>query len=376
MIKRTELMRAHGAAPSCVEASWTVRSEAAALRLQDCGRLWFERTGEEGFTWSPARCRSRWCPSCQNLWREPILEAFSGALPDGKRVTLATFTGGRSVWPRELRGRIAALSRALSRWRRRAKKDGVEGGLYAFEVTEAETGKLHAHVHLTMVYDPSAWWAEADDKSIDSSARQGDLTASLSWLALTWSSALEREAPSLYAELPLWSKAGGGGLLPSMERAREHYFPEFGEVEARRGAVCDIGGRWPKPERRGELLERLGAGEPREVLKETLKYTVKNGGETLSTAAWCEILGAFKGRRRVQGFGCLYGVRAGKEEAETVERSELTGKAAIIETGEPLGVSMLGEVLKAFVWRAEISRVEPERGGSVTWLECDIEGGS
>lgn len=369
-------MRKHAAAPSCVEASWTMRSEAASLRLQNCGRLWFERTGEEGFTWSPARCRSRWCPSCSNLWREPVLEAFSAALPDNRRVTLVTLTGGRSVWPRELRGRVVALARALSRWRRRAKRDGVEGGLYAFEVTEAEeTGKLHAHVHVTVIYRPEAWWAEADGRAVDASAKNGDTTAALAWLALTWSSALEREAPALYAELPLWCKAGGGGLLPSMERFRAHYFPEFGEVEARRGAVCDIGGRWPRPEKRGELLERLGSGEPREVLKETLKYTVKDGAE-LSTSAWCEVLSAFKGRRRVQAFGCLHGVRVNPEEAESVERSELTGRAAIVETGEPLGVIVLEEVLKAFVWRAEISRVEPERGGSLTWLECEIEGGS
>ena len=78
----------------------------------------------------------------------------------------------------------------------------------------------------------------------------------------------------------------------------------------------------------------------------------------------------------MQSFGCLHGVRTREEEAETVERSELTGRAAIVETGEPLGVSMLGEVLKAFVWRAEVSGVEPERGGSVTWFEYDIEGGS
>lgn len=355
----------------------TVRSENSSMRLQNCGRVWFERTGEEGFSWSPARCRSRWCPSCQNLWREPILEAFQAALPDGKLVTLVTLTGGRSVWPQDLRPRVLSLSRALSRWRRRAKKDGVEGGLYAFEVTEGESGKLHAHVHVTIIYNPLAWWAVADGRSVDGSAKQGDLTAALAWLALTWSSALEREAPALYAELPLWCKAGGGGLLPSMERARKHYFPEFGEVEARRGAVCDIGGRWPDPSKRGDPLERLGSGDPLEVLRQTLKYTVKGGGETLSTEAWCRILEAFSGRRRLQGFGCLYNVRtAPEEESESVSKSELTGRAALVETGYPLGASSIGELVEAFVYGAEVSKVERRGNGSLTWLECSLDGSS
>lgn len=374
MLERAALIRLHGAAPSCVEASWTMRSENASLRLQNCGKLWFEREKEgEGFSWAPARCRSRWCPSCQNLWREPILEAYTRALPEGLAVTLATLTGGRSVQPWELRQRLSGMGRALGRWRRRAAQQGVKGGVYAWEVTEAENGRLHPHLHITVVFDPDVWWAEADGRAVDGSAKQGDLTASLAWLALTWASALEREAPGIYAELPVWCKADGtGGLLPSMEKARLHLFPELGEVEARRGAVCDIGGRWPDPEKKGQLLPRLGSGDPAENLKQTVKYTVKNGGKKLSTDAWCKILAAFKGRRRIQGFGCLHGIRA--EQPEEVAASELTGKAALVETGESLGAESMQEALQAFLWRATISSVRSGGNSSLQWLECSLEG--
>lgn len=375
MLKRTALMIHHQAPAGAVAASWAVRSANSTLRLQNCGRFWFERKSQEGFSWGPARCRSRWCPSCVNLWRGPVIEAFSRAITPEQRVTLVTLTGGRSVWPQDLKERIAGMSRALKRWKRRAKKDGVQGGVYAWEVTEDEdTGKLHAHLHITLVYNPLAWWAVADGKMVDSSAKNGDLTPALAWVALTWASALEREAPALYADLPLWCKMNGEGLLPSMERARAHFFPEYGEIEARRGAVCDIGGRWPKKEAGRILLKRLGSGDNQENIEQTVKYTVKSG-KALSSQAWVHILCAFNGRRRIQGFGCLFNVNPEPEESEEaeVDSSELTGQVAVIQTEAPLGGS-LGEVLKAFVWTASVSEVETGENKSIAWLRCRLDG--
>lgn len=363
MAEREQLIAAHRAPDSCVEASYGYRSTSSTLRLENCGSLWMERAEGEELTWSPLRCRSRWCPSCANIWRMPIIEAFTQAINETQRVTLVTLTGGRSCYPNQLKDRIQGMSRALRRWKRRAKRDGVEGGVYAWEVTQAEDKRLHAHLHLSIVYSPAAEWAEADRLYVESGARHGGISPALIWLALSWASALEREAPDLYADLPFWRD-----LLPSMQVYQRIL---YGEVEAARGAVADIGSRWPDPNRKGEQLLHLGAGDSKKNLEQTVKYAIKNGAE-IDTAGWVQILQAFKGRRRIQAWGCLFGVKPPEDPDQDVTRSELTGNAAAIGGGR---VNDLSEILKSFLWGSTISHAQPTRNEKVLWFRCRLEGG-
>jgi hypothetical protein len=362
MVERAKLIEKHRAEAACVEASWAVRSDAATLRLENCGSLWFERIEAEGYSWAPMRCRSRWCPSCVNVWRIPVIQAFTAALSPDQRVTLVTFTGGKSVPPGQLKERMQQMSQALRRWKRKALAEGVEGGVYAWEVTQGEEGRLHAHLHISLVYSADCSWALADDAAVRAGIFNGDLSPALIWLALSWSSAIEREAPALYAALLSWRS-----LLPSMDRERGL---RFGPVEARRGAVCDIGGRWPDPKKKRVRFERLGSGDPAENLEQTIKYAVKRGGD-ISSQGWCEIFNAFRGRRRIQGFGCLYGIKPAEEKTEEVKASELTGAAAWVGNHKQ---GNLSDLAKAFVWDSTISHVKASGNKEITWFFCNLEG--
>jgi len=290
----------------------------------------------------------------------PIIEAFSQAISEHQKVTLVTFTGGPSVLPWQLKDRLQGMSRALRRWKRKAAREGVEGGVYAWEVTQ-NGDRLHLHLHISLVYDPSCEWAVVDREIVKEGAKNGDLTPALVWLALGWSSALEREAPDLYAALPLWRS-----LLPSMSKRRERLYDD--PVEAVRGAVCDIGDRWPDPKRKGEPISQLGAGDTVKNLEQTVKYAVKNGAE-IDSQGWMHIMDAFSGRRRIQGFGCLHGVKPPAGEKD-IKRSELTGNAAAIGGGR---VNMISDVLKSFLWGSSISHITDTGNREITWFRCCLE---
>jgi len=364
MVQREKIIAKNRAPATCQEATYAVRSASSALRLENCGSVWLERKDSEQKTWTPLRCRSRWCPSCANIWRLPVIEAFTAAITDSQRVTLVTFTGGPSVWPQDLEGRVQGMSRALRRWKRKTAKEGVEGGVYAWEITQ-NGKKLHAHLHISLVYSADAPWALEDRAALKNGAVNGDLTPALVWLALAWASALEKEAPGLYADLPAWRD-----LLPSIEKKRVRI---FGEVEARRGAVCDIGGRWPNPKKRGEPLSPLGAGDSKKNLEQTVKYAVKNGSE-ISSAGWMEILSVFRHRRRIQGFGCLFGIKPPVDDSEEKSlSSELTGRAVVLGRDR---INDVSDIVKAFVFGSDVSHIETQKSPLFQWFGCRIGGGS
>ena len=377
MLHQRALIEAHRAPAAAVKASYQLRrrSLVASLRLEHCGELWLERSNSEGYSWDVARCRSRWCPSCQNVWRGGQIEAYGRAIQPGDRVTLITLTGGPTVPRSGLLERLEGMTRAFRRWRRKVRDD-VQGGVYAWEVTEDPVdGHLHCHIHAAVILVPGRWWLREDDAAVESSGRRGETTSALGWLAVTWAEALSKEAPSIYASLPVWRE-----LLPSMREFIRRRFPEYWYVDREtgreeptiaRGAVCDIGGRWPRPDLNGTPLERLGGGDAREVLEQVVKYIVKDGGN-VSVEGWKAIFRAFAGRRRIQPFGRLFGVKVEEPDEEAPEDPrELTGAAALIHAGarEPYSLEAAGFIVGAFVWGAEV--VGSSEGGNRTirWLK-------
>lgn len=373
MLHQRALIEKLRAPENAIKASWQTRSQTAALRLEHCGELWLERKSPAGFEWDVARCRSRWCPSCQNVWRSKILDLYNRAIEPGDRVTLVTLTGGPKVYPGQLAERLRDMSRALRRWRRKVGGD-ILGGVYCWEVTDGARNegegdrRLHLHLHLAVVLADS-WWLRADDAAIDNSARQGQTMPALGWLAVTWAEAIQHEAPGMYADLPTWRK-----LLPSMLPFIEKYFPEYwnGEPTIARGASVDIGGRWPDPSRQGEPLQRLGGAGAREALEQCVKYVVKPGAEELEVGTWREIFYAFAGRRRIQPFGCLFGVKPPPEADEDApeEAALLTGEAALVGSGaKPYSYDQASQVLGAFLYGAEAVRMEQGRNDSIRWLK-------
>ena len=366
---RTGIIRAHAAPPAAVDAIYMMYSEKTAERISHCGKLWIQRREDGGHSWSPLRCRSRWCPSCANLWRADLLERLQAQeLPEGSQVVLVTLTGGSTIPHQGLQERMEGMARAFRRWRRKQEKDGgILGGIYAWEVVPSK-GRLHAHLHVACVVRSTAWWLQEDQRHLARGRisrdrgtgqlvrspwrREDTLPGALLWLVATWADALEREAPALYADLPL-----ARDLLPSLARWSSRD-PWRALRWPARLAVCDIGGRWPVPGHQAELSS-LVSSSPAQVFSQVVKYTVKGGGEKLSRPEWLVVLEAFEHRRRVQTWGALHGLEIPPEDEQEPEAAppESTGLCILVHSGtdsEFLRVrhELVPGLLRAYIWRA------------------------
>lgn len=329
MRERTRRVRRHSASDLVLEALVQAGCEAEAKRCRVCGRVFAEFSEREAVREPTGRliqlrCHSRMCPACHRAWMAKQIDKvqrYEAQRPKVAYTCLMTFTIGSTVRPWDLVDRYRSFRPCWRRLRRKLKRHGLRGGYYAFEVV-IKDGLFHLHLHVyARFHSDEARWLELDSRWCLTRARETWMM-SPAWLQLMswWEECIEKEAPDLWRRLP-WtgveeSDEERGCWSPWQLRAIRRFLARgFITTAPRRFVSCDIGGR--KPGDPGQAHREQARWLPLETVtadpKEALKYACKPQHDEPGrlnyedAQALAHVIRLFKGHRRVQSFGDLYG---------------------------------------------------------------------
>lgn len=313
-------------------------------RVRNCGKVWKEYLDEEKSEtyWKQTRCKSRYCPRCARIFGKQLLEKLTAAEADNpaQYTSLITLTYGPTVTGAELPGRCADLQAAWKRFRKALP--GLRGGIYSYESTISK-GKYHLHMHVYTQLNDAGWlnWDRQYLKIVKPTS-QAFTPAWLHVMAL-WERAIEKSNPAA------WRKLRPTGIDEQMEGAptwEPWQITQARRCKARRSDLLlprrfvstDIGGRTPclpgdAPEYAAvngkwiQLEDQQAPARRREIIA---KYVIRFNADEVSTKL-APVMRLFKGKRRIQPYGALFGKVPAQEKRtdEEVLNGVATGRHAV-----------------------------------------------
>jgi hypothetical protein len=217
---------------------------------------------------------------------------------------------------------------------------GLIGGIYSYESTISK-GKYHLHLHVYAQFDVAAWlrW----DNQYIKMRKPKSQAFSPAWLHLmgTWERCIEKANPAA------WETLRSTGVNPEIDgepawkpwqvkQARECKASRVDIQLPRRFVSVDIGGRTPchpgdAPDYAssdGKWIPLDQQQDPRRRREIIAKYVIRFDPSEVSTAL-APVMRLFRGKRRIQPFGSLFGKLPARDIQKEPRRGVPTGRHAV-----------------------------------------------
>lgn len=347
-IRRETREARQGAAPPQTAAGLRLaRMFSEYNRICNCGRVWREYLLDEGGSqtetyWQQTRCKSRYCPRCSRIFGRELLTKLTDAevVNPAPYTSLLTLTFGATVYGRELPDRYTDLQAAWKLFRRLMQDQGLIGGIYSYECTISK-GKYHLHLHIYSHFNRAGWlrW----DNQYIRICKSKTQAFTPAWLHImgVWERCIEKVDPEA------WEKLKPTGIDESMEgdpawqpwqirQARECKASRVDIQLPRRFVSTDIGGRTPRLPADAPKYAALDGRwipldeqqDPRRRREIIAKYVIRFDADEVSTKL-APVMRLFKGKRRIQPFGSLFGKLPARDVQQEPRKGKPTGRHAV-----------------------------------------------